>query len=93
MIPSTFIEKDGYFYGAARSDIKDGDAILITTFIRLKQENYKPDRDLILALTADEEGGTHNGVDWLLKNHRDLIDAEFISIPTPAISNSIKAST
>ena len=38
----------------------------------------RPDRDLILALTADEEGGTSNGVDWLLKNHRDLIDAEFV---------------
>src|SRR5262249_59712568 len=47
------------------------------TFIRLKRENYLPDRDLILALTADEEGGSANGVDWLLKNHRDWIDAEY----------------
>ncbi len=81
MDPFTFIEKDGYFYGRGSGDIKDGDAILMTTFIRLKQENYKPDRDLILALTADEEGGSHNGVDWLIKNHRDLIDAEFIINP------------
>jgi acetylornithine deacetylase/succinyl-diaminopimelate desuccinylase-like protein len=81
MDPFTFIEKDGYFYGRGTGDIKDGDAILMTTFIRLKQENYKPDRDLILALTADEEGGSHNGVDWLIKNHRDLIDAEFIINP------------
>jgi acetylornithine deacetylase/succinyl-diaminopimelate desuccinylase-like protein len=79
--PFTFLEKDGYFYGRGTGDIKDGDAILMTTFIRLKQENYKPDRDLILALTADEEGGSFNGVDWLLKNHRDLIDAEFILNP------------
>jgi acetylornithine deacetylase/succinyl-diaminopimelate desuccinylase-like protein len=43
----------------------------------LKEEGFKPDRDLILALTADEEGGTFNGVDWLVKNHRELIDAEF----------------
>ena len=81
MDPFTFIEKDGYFYGRGTGDIKDGDAILMTTFIRLKQENYKPDRDLILALTADEEGGSFNGVEWLLKNHRDLIDAEFILNP------------
>ena len=47
------------------------------TMMRLKQEGYKPDRDIILALTADEEGGKSNGVDWLLKNHRDLVDAEF----------------
>src|SRR5208337_699230 len=62
-------------------DIKDGDAFLMTTFIRLKQENYQPDRDLILALTADEEGGSFNGVAWLLKNHRDLIDAEYVINP------------
>jgi acetylornithine deacetylase/succinyl-diaminopimelate desuccinylase-like protein len=79
--PFTFLEKDGYFYGRGTGDIKDGDAILMTTFIRLKQENYKPDRDLILALTAAEEGGSFNGVEWLLKNHRDLIDAEFIVNP------------
>ncbi len=58
--------------------MKVNDAILVTTFIRFKREGYRPDRDLILALTADEEGGKSNGVDWLLKNHRDLIDAEFV---------------
>jgi len=76
--PFQLVEKDGYFYGRGTQDMKDGDAILVADFIRLKQEGYKPDRDLILALTADEEGGKSNGVDWLLKNHRDLIDAEFV---------------
>ena len=52
-------------------------AQFVANLIRLKEEGFKPDRDLILALTADEEGGTFNGVDWLVKNHRDLIDAEF----------------
>ena len=81
MDPFQLIEKDGYFYGRGSGDIKDGDAILVTTFIRMKQEGFRPDRDLILALTADEEGGPSNGVDWLIKNHRDLIDAEFILNP------------
>ena len=76
--PFQFGEKDGYFYGRGTQDMKDGDAIFVAAFIRLKQEGYKPDRDLILALTADEEGGKSNGVEWLLKNHRDLIDAEFV---------------
>jgi acetylornithine deacetylase/succinyl-diaminopimelate desuccinylase-like protein len=58
--------------------MKESDAILVTTFIRLKKQGYQPDRDLILALTADEEGGKSNGVDWLLKNHRDLIEAAFV---------------
>jgi acetylornithine deacetylase/succinyl-diaminopimelate desuccinylase-like protein len=81
MDPFRFAEKDGYFYGRGSGDIKDGDAILMATMIRLKQENFRPDRDIILALTADEEGGKFNGVDWLIKNHRDLIDAEFILNP------------
>src|ERR1700726_3817418 len=64
--PFVFLERDGYFYGRGTEDMKSGDALLVTSFIRLKKEGYVPDRDLILALTADEEGGTANGVDWLL---------------------------
>jgi acetylornithine deacetylase/succinyl-diaminopimelate desuccinylase-like protein len=81
MDPFTFVEKDGYFYGRGTEDVKDGDAIFVTTFIRLHREHYKPDRDIILALTADEEGGSYNGVAWLLKNHRDMVDAEYILNP------------
>jgi len=76
--PFTFVEKDGFYYGRGTQDMKSGDAIMVTTLICFKKENYMPDRDIILALTADEEGGRWNGVDWLLKNHRDLIDAEFV---------------
>ena len=76
--PFQFLEKDGYFYGRGTEDMKDGDAIMATTLIRFKQEGFVPDRDIILAMTADEEGGKSNGVDWLLKNKRDLIDAEFV---------------
>src|SRR2546429_5748 len=75
--PFAFLEKDGYFYGRGTEDMKEGDAILVTNFIRLKKEGFVPDRDLILALTADEEGGTANGVNWLLKAHRDWIDSEY----------------
>jgi len=75
--PFQFIEKDGYFYGRGTRDMKEGDAILVSSFLRLKREGFKPDRDLILALTADEEGGNFNGVDWLTKEHRDWIDAEY----------------
>jgi len=76
--PFQFIEKDGYFYRRGTQDMKVDDAILVTTFIRFEREGFRPSRDLILALTADEEGGKSNGVDWLLKNHRELIDAEFV---------------
>ena len=76
--PFQFVEKGGYFYGRGTQDMKDGDAIMATTLIRFKKEAYVPDRDIILALTADEEGGKSNGVDWLLKNKRDLVEAEFV---------------
>jgi acetylornithine deacetylase/succinyl-diaminopimelate desuccinylase-like protein len=76
--PFSFVEKDGFYYGRGTQDMKSGDAIMATTLIRFKKEGYTPDRDIILALTADEEGGKSNGVDWLLKNHRDLIDAEIV---------------
>ncbi|MBZ5497170.1 MAG: M20/M25/M40 family metallo-hydrolase [Acidobacteriia bacterium] len=75
--PFKFIERDGYFYGRGTNDIKSGDAVLVANLIRLKQEGETPDRDIIVALTADEEGGGFNGVDWLLNNHRDLIDAAY----------------
>jgi acetylornithine deacetylase/succinyl-diaminopimelate desuccinylase-like protein len=79
--PFKFVEKDGYFYGRGTQDMKDSDAIVVTAFIRMKREGYVPDRDIILALTADEEGGKSNGVDWLLQHHRELIDAEFALNP------------
>ena len=75
--PFVMIEKDGYFYGRGTTDDKAMAASLTSNVIRLKQEGFVPDRDLILALTADEEGGRFNGVDWLVRNHKNLIDAEF----------------
>src|SRR5215467_8779208 len=75
--PFKFLEREGYFWGRGTTDDKAMAAVWVATFIRFKQEHYLPDRDLILALTADEEGGNSNGVQWLLANHRDLIDAEY----------------
>src|SRR5215471_7783461 len=75
--PFKLNEMDGYFYGRGTTDVKEGDTFLVSSFIRLKHEGWVPSRDLILALTADEEGGESNGIQWLLKNHRELIDAEY----------------
>jgi acetylornithine deacetylase/succinyl-diaminopimelate desuccinylase-like protein len=75
--PFKLTERDGYFYGRGTTDDKAMAAIFVANLIHYKQENAQFDRDIILALTADEEGGDFNGPVFLLKNHRDLVDAEF----------------
>ena len=88
--PFQFVEKDGYFYGRGTQDVKENDAALVADLIRLHREGWRPDRDLIVALTADEEGGHSNGVDWLLKNHRDLVDAAYALNPDGGGVTSVK---
>ena len=75
--PFELIERDGYFYGRGVTDDKDEAAIYTANLIRMKQEGFVPDRDIIVALTADEEGGPRNGVAYLLEEHRELINAAY----------------
>ena len=75
--PFTLTEEGGYFLGRGTSDDKAMAAIFVANVLRYKQENWRPDRDIILALTADEEGGDANGAEWLVKNHRPAIDAAY----------------
>ena len=82
--PYTLTEKDGYFYGRGTQDMKDGDADVVESLIRMHREGYVPDRDITLALTADEEGGKSNGVAWLLKNRPELMAADFVINPDGA---------
>jgi acetylornithine deacetylase/succinyl-diaminopimelate desuccinylase-like protein len=80
--PFQFIEKDGYFYGRGTSDMKDEDSAVAASMIRLKQEGFVPDRDVIVAFTADEEvGEEQDGPAFLLAEHRDLIDAGLVIDP------------
>ena len=77
--PFKLTERDGYFYGRGTSDDKYMAASFVASLIRYRQEGYRPDRDIIVALETDEEILDRNalGIQWLLKHHRDLIDAEF----------------
>jgi len=75
--PFKFQEIDGYYYARGSGDDKAMAAIFVANLVRMKKEKFTPDRDIILALTADEEGGPDNGVQWLLAHHKDLITAEY----------------
>ncbi|HYW51239.1 MAG TPA: M20/M25/M40 family metallo-hydrolase [Gemmatimonadaceae bacterium] len=75
--PFELQEANGFFYGRGTADDKAMASMLVANLLRYKQEGFVPSRDLILALTADEEGGGSNGVDFLVKNHRPLIDAAY----------------
>src|SRR5882672_5847123 len=71
--PFQFVEKDGYYYGRGTQDMKASDAIMVTDFIRLKQERFVPDRDIILTLTADEEGVSIGSYDTGVEFYYDFL--------------------
>lgn len=76
--PFELIERDGTFYGRGVADDKDDGAIHLALLMRLKAEGFVPDRDIVAALTADEEGGPENGVDWLVQHRPELLQAEYV---------------
>lgn len=76
--PFVFTEREGYYYGRGTADDKAMAAIFVANVFRFKQEGFQPDRDIIIALTADEEGGGSNGVSWLLNNHKELVDGALV---------------
>ena len=76
--PFQLTEKDGYYYGRGSLDDKSMAAIFTEKMLRLRREKVPLRRDVILALTADEEGGPENGVDWLIRNRRELVEAGLV---------------
>jgi len=75
--PFELSEADGYFYGRGTSDNKAMAAAFVANMIGYARSGWVPERDIALILTADEEGGDHNGVKWLLANRPELLNAEF----------------
>ena len=80
--PFRLTEDGGWLYGRGTIDMKGQDAAVLAALLRLKRERFVPDRDIIVAFTAGEESGAErNGVDWLLTEHRDLIEAGLVINP------------
>ncbi len=75
--PFRLTERDGFFYGRGVVDVKHAVAGLVATLVRLRREGYVPTRDILVALTADEETGPSNGVRWLLRERPDLMDVAY----------------
>lgn len=78
MDPKRLNEDDDFYYGRGTLDDKDEVAIHMTNLIRLHRARVPLRRDVIVAITADEEGGDHNGASYLVEHHRDLVDAAFV---------------
>ena len=74
--PFVFREEGGYFLGRGSSDMKNGIVATSLGLIKLKQSGIKPNRDIILFFSGDEEtsgtGATKGAGEW-----RQLTDAEF----------------
>jgi acetylornithine deacetylase/succinyl-diaminopimelate desuccinylase-like protein len=86
--PWTFLEREGWFYGRGTIDNKAGAAMLVANLIRMKREGWQPKRDVIVVLTGDEET-SQESIEWLLAEHRDLVDAE-LALNTDAGSIVVK---
>lgn len=76
--PFMLVEEDGYFYARGAADDKAMAAAFVANLMRYRSENYRPERDIVLALTCDEEiiPSPANGVEFLLREHRPLVQAE-----------------
>jgi len=74
--PFRLEQDDTFFYGRGVGDDKGGVVMLVTNFIRLHEEGYKPNRDIIMVLTGDEET-TGSSMIWLANEKRSLIDADY----------------
>jgi len=78
MDPFAGIVKDGYIWGRGALDMKGIGIMQLMAVITMKKHGIVPDRDIVLFASCDEESGSDLGVRWMLKNHPDEIEGEYV---------------
>ena len=71
-------QKDGWLYGRGTADDKGPAATLVAGTLALVRSKVIPEHDIILALTSGEENADEPGAAWLLRTHKELVNADYV---------------
>jgi acetylornithine deacetylase/succinyl-diaminopimelate desuccinylase-like protein len=66
--------RDGYLWGRGAVDMKDFDAMALAVVRHWQRTGVTPERDIVLAFTADEEAGSDYGARFLVNQHPELLE-------------------
>lgn len=67
----------GYVYGRGAVDDKDNLAAALMVMLELKRQNVPLARDVIFLAESGEEGATQYGIEYMVNEHFEKIEAEF----------------
>lgn len=78
MDPFAALTRDGFLWGRGALDMKSLGVQQLMTLVALRQSGVAPGRDIVMLSTADEETGGAYGIEWMIANRFQEIDAEWV---------------